>query len=157
MKIFINFASGIHQYKEPLDENGKIKSGWIKKEISDLRVKQIRDNLVSIDYSKKTGEVSFNEDKLNKRNEEQKIISEKQDEHNFAKSLLDFFLEIMLTLTSDQRNLLMAVKEYYREKGNFPPLKQLATADPELWQKISGAIESGDLPPLPESLAKQLA
>ena len=80
-----------------------------------------------------------------------------EEEQVFAKALLDFFLEIMLTLTADQRNLLMSVKEYYREKGKFPNLKMLAGADPELWQMIVKAIGDGTLPSLPDSLAKQLA
>jgi len=155
MEIYIDFKNGIHQFKKPL-EDGKIKKGWVKKDVEPKRVKQLRDNLIAIDYTVKTGALKFDETRLKERAESDVIESKQTEQNAFAAELLEFFLERTLLLTDKQANILLRVETYYEKRGKFPPLSQLAAADPALWGMIAKAVEDGELPPLPESMLLEL-
>lgn len=94
---------------------------------------------------KKITATEFNALKEKKQKEE----NYKTDLLNFGRAVLDFFLAKMFTLTADQKITLISVKEYFNEKGEFPPLDAMAQAEPALYQMVVDAIAAGDLPPLP--------
>lgn len=139
--------------------NVNLKKGWFEFELTDQQKVDLLTSKIDVNHDKTTKDklVFYTEEEMAEfRSNKSKAKESKKNLDEFGKALMDFFLSIMFTLDSNQKITLMSIKEYYKEKGEFPPLMLLAESEPELWSKVQSAIKDGTLPPLPAELAKQL-
>lgn len=121
-----------------------------KKEVSEAQLRQLKNGALAIDFSKQKGDLSLIVPPARAQAQDKRVTD------LWAQAFLEWALDNSLSFTDRQANLLLRVETYYEKRGEFPPLPQLASADPEFWGQIAKAIEDGELPALPESLASQL-
>lgn len=164
IKIYVNFAAGIHQFAEPtetveiVDKKTKEKTektqrtkGWEEREISTLDQQALRDDHIKIDFSKKTGELSFDKSTLEALAERRKLAEISAQQQVFGAKLLEYFLKpaVAFSLKPEEAVPLLILKQYWDANGSFPPLEAMAAANPLLYGKIQKLIEAGELPPFP--------